>query len=157
MSNLEHEEQRGGFLGLDSNLGPAKPLTPVDANWLVAQVVSQVLLPAPVHRRRVFELRPLALAAIVVAASATAATVARQKYFHTWFRPARPVIATPQPLALGPHAHMNVAPMSAPSEPVLAAQVPSDPPAPSGSPLAFYLRPRRPLSWLRIDLRQPLI
>jgi len=66
------------FPGLDANLGPARPLTSVDSEWLIEQVVDRAIEPEK-RRSLPFSLRTLSLAAIVVVTSAAAATLVHQK------------------------------------------------------------------------------
>jgi len=77
MSNSEQSRRPRTFPGLDADLGPARPLSRADTEWLVEQVVGHVREPETRPRR--LSLRALSLAAIVVVSSAAAAAVVHQK------------------------------------------------------------------------------
>jgi tetratricopeptide (TPR) repeat protein len=75
MSNSERQPQRHSSLRLDSNLGPARPLSPADVERIVKQSVERGLELSKKPRPRVLSLRSLSLAALAIVTSAAAATV----------------------------------------------------------------------------------
>jgi tetratricopeptide (TPR) repeat protein len=70
--------QRHEFPGLDAALGPARPLSARDVEWLVEQAVERALTPAQKRPPRLLSLRALSLAALAIVTSAAAATVVHQ-------------------------------------------------------------------------------
>jgi len=95
------------FPGLDANLGPARPLSSADSEWLIEQVVGRTLVPEQ-RRSRPMRLRTLWLAAIVVT-SAAAATIVHQKIQRNAATTA-PAVNVPQ------RQNKKLAPHHAPSE-----------------------------------------
>jgi cytoskeletal protein RodZ len=79
MTDSERAAKPRTFAGLDAGLGPARPLSPTDAEWLVEQVVQRALHPEKRLRSRRLSLRALSLAALAVVTSAAAATLVHQK------------------------------------------------------------------------------
>lgn len=78
MSNSEDRVRTRAFPGLDADLGPARPLSSANSQWLIEQVVGRALEPEK-RRLRPLSLRTLSLAAIVVVTSAAAATVVHRR------------------------------------------------------------------------------
>jgi TolA-binding protein len=79
MSSSERTNTRRVFPGLDADLGPALPLSRVDTEWLIEQVVDRALEPEKKPRLRGLSLRAFSLAALAVVTSAAAATVVHQQ------------------------------------------------------------------------------
>ncbi len=94
MSNSDRVRTHA-FPGLDTDLGPARPLSPADAEWLVEQVVGRALEPEKASRPRPLSLRSLSLVAIVVVTSAAAATVVHQRIQRNAAASA-PAVSAPQ-------------------------------------------------------------
>jgi len=105
MSNSEQSRRPRTFPGLDADLGPARPLSRADTEWLVEQVVGHVREPETMPQRRRLSLRTLSLAAIVVVSSAAAATVVHQRIQRNDAVAARVVAAPPRQTNKPTHGH----------------------------------------------------
>ncbi len=121
MTDSEPSARPRAFLGLDAELGPARPLTSVDAEWLVEQVVERALVPAKRPRSRILSLRSLSLAALAIVTSAAAATVVHQR-FHKSEVASSPDVAGPQ---LQSKKHAPVRSLAQPTSEPIAETAPS--------------------------------
>jgi hypothetical protein len=131
MTHAERGGKRGEISGLDGNLGPARPITPSQSRWLVDRAVNQVLARRSTSHSRVVNIRSIALAAIVVTASAAAATIAHQRYYAST-RAAGPELEMHESAASHVPSHPNSA-ASAVSQDIPAETVPNA--TPSNSPV----------------------
>lgn len=95
MSNSEQTRRPRAFPGLDAELGPARPMSRADTEWLIEQVVERALEPEKTRRLRRTSPRALSVAAIVVVSSAAAATLVHQKFQRNTATSA-PAVSAPQ-------------------------------------------------------------
>lgn len=105
MSNALSINKPRALRGLDDELGPALPLSRVDAESLIENVVNRALEPEKNPRMQRLKLRTLSVAAIVVVTSAAAATVVHQE-FRRNVSVSSPAVPVPQRQTnQGKHTH----------------------------------------------------